>query len=156
MGFIEKIKEEIRKIMGIEDRPHSVALGVAIGLLFGITPLFGIKMPLAVALSFITRGNIVATLIVVGLADILVPAMAFVYYFEYKIGCFIFNTASHYASWDLIDEHGMMPTWVRVMRKGLPLFAGSLILGAVVAVPAYGSVRFLLEKIRRKRSGSDR
>ena len=46
----------------------------------------------------------------------------------------------------------MMPSWVRVLQKGLPLFVGSLALGAVAAVPAYGVVKLLLEKIRRKKS----
>lgn len=151
MGFKERFKEEIKKIISIEDKPHSVALGVAIGLLFGITPLFGIKMPLAVALSFITRGNVIATLVVVGLADICVPALAFVYYFEYKLGCLIFNVASHYASWDLIDEHDMMPSWIRLLKKGMPLFVGSIALGIISAIPAYGIVKFLLEKIRKKK-----
>lgn len=152
MGFRERFHEEIKKIISIEDRPHAVALGVAIGVLFGITPLFGIKMPLAVALAFIARGNIVATLVVVGLADICTPALAVLYYVEYKLGCLIFSIGSHLASWDLIDEYDMMPSWVRVLQKGLPLFVGSLALGAVAAVPAYGVVKLLLEKIRRKKS----
>ena len=104
MSFKEKFHEEIKKIMSIEDRPHAVALGVAIGVLFGITPLFGIKMPLAVVLSFILRGNIIATLVVVGLADICTPVLAIVYLIEYKLGCLIFQIGSHLASWDLIDE----------------------------------------------------
>ena len=151
MWFKEKFREKINKIISIEDRPHAVALGVAIGVLFGITPLFGIKMPLALALSFIARGNIIATLVVVGLADICVPALAVLYYVEYKLGCLIFNIGSHLASWDLIDEYDMMPSWLRLLKKGMPLFVGSLVLGAIAAVPAYGVVRFLLEKIRRKK-----
>jgi uncharacterized protein (DUF2062 family) len=151
MSFKEKFHEEIKKIMSIEDRPHAVALGVAIGVLFGITPLFGIKMPLAVVLSFILRGNIIATLVVVGLADICTPVLAIVYLIEYKLGCLIFQIGSHLASWDLIDECDMMPSWLRVLRKGMPLFVGSLALGAIAAVPAYGFVKFLLEKIHRNK-----
>ena len=151
MGFKEKFREKIKKIVSIEDRPHAVALGVAIGILFGITPLFGIKMPLAVALSFIARGNIVATLVVVGLADICMPALAVVYLIEYKLGCLIFQIGSHLASWDLIDEYDMMPSWLRLLKKGMPLFVGSLVLGAIAAVPTYGIVRSILEKIRRKK-----
>jgi uncharacterized protein (DUF2062 family) len=152
MAFKERFQEEIKKIVALEDRPHAVALGVAIGILFGVTPLFGVKMPLAVALAFIARGNIIATLVVVGLADICTPALAVVYFIEYKLGCLIFNLGSHLASWDLIDESDMMPSWIRVMKKGLPILVGSLALGVVAAVPAYGVVKYLLEKIHSKKS----
>lgn len=150
MKFVEKCKAEIARLVAIDDTPHAIALGVAIGVLFGITPLFGIKMPLAVGLSFILRGNIIATLIVVGLADIFTPALAVVYFIEYKLGCLIFALGSHYGSWDLIDECDMMPCWVRVVKKGLPLFVGSVSFGVISAVPAYSAIKIIFNKIRRR------
>lgn len=146
MKFVTRCKEGLAKIAAIEDTPHAIALGVAIGILFGITPLFGIKMPLAVALSFIARGNIVATLVIVGLADIFTPALAAVYYAEYKIGCLLFALKAHYASANLIDERGMMPHWVEIVSKALPLLAGSFAVGILAAIPAYGAVRALLNR----------
>lgn len=147
---MERCKAELAKIMAIEDAPHSVALGIAIGILFGITPLFGIKMPLAVALSFILRGNIVATLIIVGVADLLVPALAVVYLFEYKIGCFLVALNAHAPSIDLIDDSGQVPHWIAIARKGLPLLVGSIALGIATAIPVYVAARAILSRKKRK------
>ncbi|MFH1189354.1 MAG: DUF2062 domain-containing protein [Candidatus Omnitrophota bacterium] len=130
----------------MEDRPHSVALGVAIGILFGITPLFGIKMPLAVALSFILRGNIIATLIIVGMADLFTPALVAVYVLEYKLGCFIFAMKTHAASIDLINDPGQVPQWAAIINKARPLLTGSIIFGSLVALPAYVAVRAMLTR----------
>lgn len=146
MKFVARCKEGIAKIVAIEDTPHAVALGTSIGVLFGITPLFGIKMPLAVALSFIARANIVATLAIVSLADLFTPFLAVVYFAEYKIGCYLFALSAHAPSMDLIDENCMMPHWIAFLQKGLPLLAGSLIVGTVVAVPVYGIIKGLLNK----------
>ncbi len=148
--IIERCKAEFSRIMAIEDAPHSVALGVAIGILFGITPLFGIKMPLAVALSFILRGNIVATLIIVGMADLFTPALAVVYLLEYKIGCFLLILKTHAASIDLIDDPGEVPHWIAIVSKGLPLLVGSITLGAVTAMPAYIAVRAIMSRRKKK------
>ena len=142
--IIDHCKREFIKIVKIEDAPHSIALGVAIGILFGITPLFGIKMPLAVALSFILRGNIVATLVIVGMADLFTPALEIIYVLEYKIGCFLFAMKAHAASIDLIDDPGQVPHWIAIVKKGLPLLVGSISLGAVTAIPVYVAVRAML------------
>lgn len=144
MKIVARCKEGIAKVAALEDTPHAVALGVAIGILFGITPLFGIKMPLAVALSFILRGNVIATLIIVGMADLLVPVLAAVYFLEYKIGCFLLALKAHAASIDLIDDQGQVPHWIAIVRMGLPLLAGSIVLGAVAAMPAYIAVKAVL------------
>ena len=148
--IIERCKAEFNKIMKIEDAPHSVALGVAIGILFGITPLFGIKMPIAVALSFILRGNIVATLVIVGMADFFTPALALIYVLEYKIGCFLFAMKAHAASIDLINDPGEVPHWLAIVKKGLPLLTGGITLGAVTAMPAYLAVRAILSRKKKK------
>ena len=148
--MIKKITEHCKaafsKIMKIEAAPHSIAIGVAIGILFGITPLFGVKMPLAVALSFILRGNIVATLIIVGLADVLTPLLAIVYVIEYKLGCFLFAMKTHAASIDLIDDPGQVPHWAAIAKHGLPLLVGAIIFGIVAAIPTYIVVRAVLSR----------
>lgn len=150
MKFMARCKEGVAKIVALEDTPHAIALGAAIGVLFGITPLVGIKMPLAVALSFIARGNIIATLAVVGLADIFTPALIAVYYAEYKVGCLLFALNAHQASAGLIDEGGMLPHWVELARKGLPLLAGSVLVGALAAIPVYGIMRGILNNRCRR------
>lgn len=148
--MIERCKEECIKILKLEDTPHAVALGVAIGILFGITPLFGIKMPIAVALAFILRGNVIATLVIVGMADILVPLLAVVYVLEYKLGCFLCALKTHAASVNLIDDPGEIPHWLAIVDKAMPLLVGSLALGAAISIPAYIAVRAILARRKKK------
>lgn len=156
MKIVARCKEGFAKIIAIEDTPHAIALGVAVGILFGITPLFGIKMPLAVLLSFVARANVIATLVIVGLADLLTPFLVAVYYLEYKIGCLLFALKAHSASMSLIDEQGVVPCWMGLARKGYPLLVGSIILGILVAIPAYGFVKVLLNRRCRGRRGSEK
>jgi uncharacterized protein (DUF2062 family) len=150
MKILARLKEETKKITLIEDTPHAVALGSAMGVLFGITPLFGIKMPLAIALSFIARGNVIATLVLVGIADILLPVMTFVYFAEYKLGCLLLALKAHAPSMDLIDDAGEIPHWAAIASKGLPLLVGSLALGAIAAIPVYAVVKAILDRKKIK------
>src|SRR5213082_1912133 len=73
-------------LMGINDTPHSVALGSAIGIFFCFTPLWTMKTLLSVAVAWVCRSNKVAALIGVTLHDILLPVMPAIFLWEYKLG----------------------------------------------------------------------
>ncbi|MGC4120266.1 MAG: DUF2062 domain-containing protein [Myxococcales bacterium] len=47
----------LRKILQVRDTPEAQARGLAIGVFFGISPLFGLQTLLAIALSHLTQGN---------------------------------------------------------------------------------------------------
>lgn len=51
------------RLIRMRAAPHQVALGCAIGVFTSITPLFGLQMILAVALAFLLRANIAASLL---------------------------------------------------------------------------------------------
>jgi len=51
------------RLTRISDAPHRVARGIACGVFVGCTPLFGLHLPLAAALAWVFRGNLVAALI---------------------------------------------------------------------------------------------
>ena len=60
-------------LMTLPDTPHSIALGSAIGMFFGFTPLFGLKTLLSLALAWLFKGNKIAAFISVTLHDIILP-----------------------------------------------------------------------------------
>src|SRR3954471_23766770 len=67
-------------LMTLPDTPHAIALGAAIGMFFGFSPLFGLKTILAFLITWAFRANKTAAVITVQLHDLLlpfVPAMFF-------------------------------------------------------------------------------
>ena len=74
-------------LMTIADTPHSIALGSAIGIFFGFTPLYPLKTLLSIAVAWIFRCNKIAAAIAVTLHDVLIWAMPAIYVAEYHLGC---------------------------------------------------------------------
>src|SRR4051812_31623833 len=81
------LSEHHMTLMAIADSPHSVALGSAIGMFFGFTPLYSLKTLLSILVAWICRCNKVAAAIAVTLHDVLIFAMPAIYFAEYKLGC---------------------------------------------------------------------
>ena len=74
------------RLVTIEDTPHSIALGVAIGIFFGFTPLWSLKTLLSIAVAWLCKSNKIAAAISVQLHDLILPFMPAIYLWEYKIG----------------------------------------------------------------------
>ena len=73
-------------LMTIADTPHSIALGSAIGIFFGFTPLWSLKTLLSIAVAWIFKCNKIAAAIAVTLHDIILPLMPAIYFWQYRIG----------------------------------------------------------------------
>src|SRR5437899_12593164 len=71
-------------LMAIADTPHSIALGSAIGIFFGFTPLYPLKTLLSIAVAWICRCNKIGAAIAVSLHDVLIWAMPALYFAEYQ------------------------------------------------------------------------
>ncbi len=138
-------------LMAIKDTPHSIALGSAIGIFFGFTPLFSLKTLLSIGVAWLFKSNKLAAAIAVTLHDVLLPIMPAIYLWEYKFG--------------MLAMYGHMPEkmgfrhvalkeymkWTTFFTVGLPLLIGSLFL----ALPSAIAVYFLLRKlVVRARAGS--
>ena len=71
------------RLVTIEDTPHSIALGVAIGIFFGFTPLWSLKTLLSIAVAWLFKSNKIAAAISVQLHDLILPFMPAIYLWEY-------------------------------------------------------------------------
>src|SRR5437667_11227059 len=78
-------------LIAIADTPHSIALGSAIGIFFGFTPLYPLKTLLSIAVAWVFRCNKIAAAIAVTLHDVMIWAMPALYLAEYQFGCLILN-----------------------------------------------------------------
>ncbi|MGI8432396.1 MAG: DUF2062 domain-containing protein [Chthoniobacterales bacterium] len=138
-------------LMTIEDTPHSIALGLAIGIFFGFTPLWSLKTLLSIGVAWLFGANKVAAAVSVTLHDLLLPFMPAIYLWEYKFGY-----------WAM---HGHLPRrigfrtlafrdyvhWETFFTVGRPLLVGSLIIGLPSAAIVYFVSRGLVTRHRARR-----
>jgi uncharacterized protein (DUF2062 family) len=135
-------------LMTIADTPHSIALGSAIGIFFGFTPLYPLKTLLSILAAWICRCNKIAAAIAVTVHDVLIFAMPAIYFAEYKLGCWVLHrpprvkvhfwhfSVHDYLSWGLFSKF----VW--------PALIGSLFLAIPSALFIYVLVRMLVSRAR--------
>jgi uncharacterized protein len=135
-------------LVTIADTPHSIALGSAIGIFFGFTPLWSLKTLLSIVVAWACRCNKIAAAIAVTLHDVLIFVMPAVYFAEYKLGLW---TLHRPAPTHRIRFHFELHDYVNselFMRLVWPAFIGSLFLAIPSAVIVYFLMRLLISRAR--------
>jgi len=139
-------------LMTIADTPHSIALGSAIGIFFGFTPLYPLKTLLSIAVAWVSRCNKVAAAIAVTLHDVLIWVMPAIYIAEYHLGCWSLQRPiaqrvrfrqfglSDYMHWHVFSRVVWPTFW--------PAFIGSLFLAVPFAIIVYFLMRLLISRAR--------
>lgn len=142
-------------LMAIADTPHSIALGSAIGIFFGFTPLYPLKTLLSIAVAWIFRCNKIAAAIAVTLHDVMIWAMPALYLGEYQFGCWILNRPAaqrvhlrqfrlhDYVHWHVFSRVVWPTFW--------PAFVGSLFLAIPSAIVVYCLMRLLISRARTQK-----
>ena len=135
-------------LVTMADTPHSIALGSAIGIFFGFTPLWSLKTLLSIAVAWICRCNKIAAAIAVTLHDVLIFIMPAVYFGEYKVGCWALHRPPpahrirfHFGLHDYLN-------WAAFQRVVWPAFIGSLFLAIPSAIAVYCVMRMLISRAR--------
>jgi uncharacterized protein (DUF2062 family) len=146
------LTEHHMTLMTIADTPHSIALGSAIGIFFGFTPLWSLKTLLSIAVAWICRSNKIAAAIAVTLHDIILPFMPAIYIWEYTVGYRTIYHVSpyrvrfgHIGWWDYLHWHAFI-------RLIWPALVGSLFLAIPCAILVYFLMRLLLSRSRATQS----
>jgi hypothetical protein len=139
-------------LMAIADTPHSIALGSAIGIFFGFTPLYPLKTLLSIAVAWIFRCNKIAAAIAVTLHDVMIWAMPAIYVAEYQFGCWILHRPvaqrvhlrqfrlHDYVHWHVFSRVIWPTFW--------PAFIGSLFLAVPSALFIYFFMRLVISRAR--------
>jgi hypothetical protein len=139
MKKTERLVMRWRKLMGIKDSPHAVALGVAVGIFFGFTPLLGLKTLLALGVTWLLRGNLLATVIAATSHDVLLPIVPFLMRWEYDLGYWLLSHP--HVLPPHLDLHQLAPStwlhWSTFLTAGRPLLIGSLVFAAPASGVAY-------------------
>ena len=133
-------------LMTMADTPHSVALGSAIGIFFGFTPLWSLKTLLSIGVAWIFKSNKIAAAIAVTLHDVLLPLMPAIYFWQYRIGMRVLHgRPARRAAFHHLSFHDLM-TWPGFVRVGWPLLLGSLFLAIPSAIATYLIMRLLVSR----------
>jgi uncharacterized protein (DUF2062 family) len=140
------IKETYHKLICLDDSPHRIAAGFAIGVFLGILPAAG---PMAaVVVAWVFRANRVAAFVGGFFTNTWLSVLTFVV--AIKIGAFVTGTHFHrvyndckelmkHFNWhELLDES--------ILQILKPVFAGYALVGAVAGVAAYGIAYWLTHR----------
>jgi uncharacterized protein len=142
------LSESRRKLFTIEDSPESVARGLALGILIGFTPLFGLKTLLTLLLAVLLRGNKIAAVIGVAVHDLVLPFLPLLLHAEYEVGYWLLSRPHH---WPQHFHHTHLRphewlSWTTFLHVGAPLLLGSLVLAAPVSLFGYVMTRYALSR----------
>jgi uncharacterized protein (TIGR03546 family) len=142
------LKDRFWALIRLNNSPHEIALGVAIGAFIAITPLYGFHTLLVIlAAVSIRRVNKIAILLGTNVST--TPTFPFITWAGYSIGRWMLGAAYppiHWAMFRHMDMNGLMKFYV-------PLFLGSLVLGFFAAVVLYGLTRWFVTARRGRQEG---
>jgi len=135
------------KVLRLQGDPHSLALGVAIGLFVGITPTLPLHTILIVSLAGLLRGNILAGLLA-SLAISNPLTLLPQYYFAWRIGDLLLPGR---LSWQRISDllnrltsgANFMDCFSAACGLGLDAIAVMLLGGILMAIPLGAAGYFL-------------
>lgn len=147
------LRQQWNRLLSLEARPESVALGFAIGVFLGFTPLFGLKTLLALLVASLFRSSKVAGFIGVTVHDVLLPFMPVLLRTEYQLGYWCLSQPHHFAPklhLGQIHLHAAL-SWSSIFTTTKPLLIGSVILGLPIAGIFYFAVRAMLSRIAKTR-----
>jgi uncharacterized protein len=154
VGFWRRLRRWMRAhhmtLMTLPDTPHSIALGAAIGMFFGFTPLFTMKTLLAFLITWLCRANKTAAVITVTLHDVLLPLVPALFFWQYKLGMWALYGRvpqrpgfRRVALWDFME-------WTTFLTVGRPILVGSLFFAVPAGLLVYFGLRAVLIRARAK------
>ena len=141
----KKLIKFLQQFFTLDDTPHSIAAGAAVGLFMGILPVESISTSLIITTAF--RLNRAAALISVAAAN--VWAMIAVLPLAALSGGFLFSTSPTELANQFNQTHriglGYFLTKASFFNFTLPLLAGYVACGALISTAFYAGLYFILK-----------
>jgi uncharacterized protein (DUF2062 family) len=137
-------------LMTLPDTPHSIALGAAVGVFFGFSPLIGLKTILAFLITWACRANKTAAVISVQLHDILLPFVPAMFFWQYRLGMWaLYHRVPERAGFRRVPLSQWME-WTTFLTVGRPILVGSLFFAVPAALIVYVGLRAVLIRARKR------
>ncbi len=153
MNPIGWLREKWEELVRLKDSEHAIALGMAIGMFFGFTPLVGFKTLMAIGIARLVRANVLAAAIAVTLHDVFLPLFPFLLRLEYQIGYWIMSHPHEFAPRLRLASHSisMWFHWSTFLTVGRPLLIGSLCFAVPVGALTYYVTLFYLRQRKQRK-----
>ena len=154
MNIRRWLHEHSLRLLAIRDTPDAIAGGVAIGIFFGFTPLFGFKTLSAIFVAWLTRSNILAAVIAGTLHDIILPFMPVIYRWEYDVGYWLMSHPHHWPqSLARIHRDGFAwRNWASyITGVGKPLLVGGIVCATPFAVLSFFLTSRIVDRHQKKK-----
>lgn len=144
----------VRRILAVDDTPHAIALGVAIGMFVACTPTLGLRMGIVALFAVATRRwlyfNRPAALLTTCLSNPITTVP--LYYFDYWVGSrLVDGGVSREVFARALDYQNLAEWWQAaqwlVVEVGTPMLVGSLIVASVMSVVTYPAMRWLVARV---------
>ena len=137
-------------LMTLPDTPHNIALGAAIGMFFGFSPLFGLKTILAFLITWAFKANKTAAVITVQLHDVLLPFVPALFFWQYKLGMWaLYHRVPLREGFRRVPLSEWME-WTMFLTVGRPILVGSLFFALPAALLVYFGFRAVLIRSRAR------
>jgi uncharacterized protein len=137
-------------LMTLPDTPHNIALGSAIGMFFGFSPLFGLKTILAFLITWAFKANKTAAVITVQLHDLLLPLVPAMFFWQYRLGMWaLYHRVPQRAGFRRVALSDFME-WTTFLTVGRPILVGSLFFALPAALLVYFGFRAVLIRARAR------
>ena len=145
----------LRQVLALDDTPHAVALGAAVGILFGMTPTVGLQTLEVILFALVTRRlfyfNRAAALALIYVSNPF--TMVGIYYGLYWVGsCFVPGEATLQQFQQILTFDGFADWWNAISQLtadiGWPLIVGTTVVAPVSATATYPLTRILLQWYR--------
>jgi len=149
------LRQHSLKLLAIRDTPEAIAGGVAIGIFFGFTPLFGLRALSAIFVAWLTGSNIIAAVLAGTLHDVILPFMPVVYRWEYDLGYWLLSQPHtwppplHKPHWEGFAWRSWGDLLFGVV--GLRLVVGGCVCATPFALLSYLLTRRLVARHQRKK-----
>ena len=143
-------------VLHVDDRPHRIALGLAIGVFVAFTPTIGLQTPICVAIAWMLGANKLVGLPVVWISN---PATFVpIYYPSYLLGCRLTGNSAVNRAWfsqlapdgstSIRQQLQMLTT--KFMDIVVPLWIGCLVVAAITSVLTYAVMLVVVKKYRSR------
>ncbi len=157
-----RFREGVTSVLHLDEEPSRLAMGMAVGVFIGLTPLYGLHTLIALAVAFVFRLNKVAT--ITG-AWLNLPWFApFVYGFCLKLGEGILSGDFTWFSFGELAEvagsylrasprehadYFWQLLWDMLFVASKPLFIGTTVVGLVAGIVTYFLTLEAVREVRR-------
>ncbi len=139
-------RAKLREVLHLDDEPWKIAGGLAAGVFIAFTPYYGVHTLLALAVAYLFRLNMAAT--VAGAWLVIPPAIPFVMAFCLKVGWLLVGRPTAHTT---LKGASAAALWGRLAPHLWPLVVGTTVIGVVAAIVAYVITHQAVVRVRAAR-----